>query len=53
MKNIKKFFNILGLFIFCLRMIYSGVTLKSDNNYKLDTFVDIWNYCKQWEEGTL
>lgn len=50
MNKIKKFFRILSLFIFCIRMIYTGQHLKINEPC---SFMELWNYCKKWEEGQL
>ena len=48
MNKIIKFFKIFNLFVFCLQMIYNKRII---NEYKLVNFIEIWKYCKEWEEN--
>lgn len=50
MKNIRKFFKVLSLYILCLYMIYTGNNIKLN---KPSSFKEVWKYCERWENGEL
>ena len=52
MKRIKKFFKVLSLYIFCLKMISQGHSFNNDK-LTVSSFRELWHYCEAWENGNL
>ena len=52
LSKLNQFFHILSNFVFCLVMIWQGFNVNISNKKPL-SYIELWRYCKEWQEGKL